>query len=65
MKFYAQMETSSHQQSQTANEISHNITAISTLAEKTSQGTKDLSHAETDLENVADKLNSIISRFEI
>jgi len=61
----AQMETSSHQQSQTANEISQNITAISSLATKTNQGTEEIIHAEADLENVAENLNNIISKYEI
>ncbi len=60
----SQMSISSQQQSQTANEISQNIAAISTLAEKTARETDELSHAENNLENVADNLNQIISRYQ-
>ena len=58
------MATSSQQQSQTANEISQSISAISSLAEKTARGTDELGHAESNLENVADNLNQIISKYK-
>ena len=59
-----QVAAASEQQSATSEEISRNISAISTLAEKTAQTTEPLRNAEQALDSVSQKLNAIISGFK-
>jgi methyl-accepting chemotaxis protein len=59
-----QVAAASEQQHATANEISRNISSISTLAEKTAQSTQPLHSAEQNLDNVAGKMNEFISQFK-
>lgn len=59
-----QMAAASEQQSATSEEISRNIMSISTLAEKTAQGTSKVKTAEDDLVLVTNNIQSVISKFK-
>jgi len=59
-----QMAAASEQQSATSEEISRNIVSISTLAEKTAQGTSKAKTAEDDLVLVTNSIQDVISKFK-
>jgi len=59
-----QMAAASKQQSATSEEISRNIISISTLAEKTAQGTSQAKSAEDELTVVTQSIQSVISKFK-
>jgi len=59
-----QMAAASEQQSATSEEISRNIMSISTLAEKTAQGTSKAKTAEDDLVLVTNNIQSVIGKFK-
>lgn len=59
-----QMAAASGQQSATSEEISRNIMSISTLAEKTAQGTDQAKSAEDELNMVTRNIQNIISDFK-
>ena len=60
-----QMAAASEEQSSTSEEISKNVASISTLAEKTSQGTRNATQAEDELSMVSESIQGVISRFKI
>jgi len=59
-----QMAAASEQQSATSEEISRNIISISTLAEKTAQGTSKAKTAEDELILVTNSIQDVISKFK-
>lgn len=59
-----QMAAASEQQSATSEEISRNVISISTLAEKTAQGTNQAKSAEDELNIVTQNIQKAISRFK-
>ncbi|RDH82850.1 MAG: hypothetical protein DIZ80_11300 [endosymbiont of Galathealinum brachiosum] len=58
-----QMAAASEQQSATSEEISRNIISISTLAEKSAQGTSQVRSAEDELAMATQSIQSVISDF--
>ncbi len=60
----SQMSDASEEQNNIAQRINQNILSISSLAEKTSQGTENIRIAETNLEKVASGLQQIIAHFK-
>jgi len=59
-----QIAAASEQQSATSEEISRNVTSISTLAEKTVQGTGQAKSAEDSLSMVTQSIENVISKFK-
>jgi len=59
-----QMAAASEQQSATSEEISRNVVSISTLAEKTVQGTTHAKSAEDSLSMVTQSIQNVIAKFK-
>lgn len=59
-----QVASASEEQSVTSNEISDNISSISTLSSETSLSTQSLQKSEQDLSSVTHRLDNIISTFK-
>lgn len=59
-----QMAAASEQQSATSEEISRNVISISTLAEKTAQGTQHAKSAEDELSMVTQSIQAVITNFK-
>jgi methyl-accepting chemotaxis protein len=61
----AQVAAASEEQSTTAEQISRNIEAISTVAQESASGTQQIAHAAEDLNKLTLNLEGLISRFTL
>jgi len=61
----AQVAAASEQQSSTAEEISRNVEAISTVAQESAGGTQQIAHAAEDLSKLTLNLEELVSQFKL